>query len=265
MNYGKPVVDGLVVDTNTKLTSALAKALYVAGVRSCGRYVPLPGNSAKDDVDAAELALMGQEGLACFVIQHPRAPENNTLDAATGAADSAHAIAYCKEIGYVAQDIGGALSIVLDMEGVKNPGPDSFAHAKTWVLAVLAAGYRVVVYIGYQSGLSSAQLDELTALGEQGMVEFWCDSANYKERPVPSIGYALHQGPQTTVAGVRVDMDGIVRGGVVVALAFEPDPPASDPLPANPVQTDMRPIPVPSSAVTCTQPPPPPDPDPTNS
>ena len=229
---GRAVTEAIVLDTDMKLSASEAKALYSAGARTVVRYVPLPGNAPGWDLDAQELASDTEAGLVVVVIQHPRAPENNVLSAATGAGDAAHAVQYCRHIGYVQQADGIALSLGLDMEGVKNPGPSSFAHALQWVTDVLAAGYRALVYFGFASGVTSAQADELAALGS---VVFWCDAGPYKDRPAPTRGYALKQEPQSTMAGVGIDRDDLLQPGVIFGLAAANDNeepvPATDPEP----------------------------------
>ena len=216
----RAVDEEFVLDTDMKLSASEAKALYSAGCRTIVRYVPLPGNAPGWDLDAQELETDVEAGLVVVVIQHPRAPENNVLSAATGAGDAQHALAYCAQIGYVRQADGVALSLGLDMEGVKNPGPSSFAHALAWVTDVLAAGYRALVYFGFDCGVTSAQADQLAALGA---VVFWCDAGPYKDRPAPARKYAFKQEPQTTVAGVGVDKNALLQPGVVFGLAAAND------------------------------------------
>ncbi len=227
----RAVTEAVVLDTDEKLSASQAKALYSAGARTVIRYVPLPGSAPGWDLDAAELATLTEADLVVVVIQHPRKPQDNVLSAATGASDAAAAIAYCRQIGYVQQADG------LDMEGVKNPGPSSFAHALTWVTDVLSAGYGALVYFGYSCGVTSAQADQIAGLGA---VVFWCDAGAYKLRPTPARGYALKQGLQSAMAGVDIDRDDLLQPGVIFGLAAasgsgsdsdEELAPASDPEP----------------------------------
>ena len=119
---------GLVVDTSQKVTRAQAKAIYAAGVRAIGRYVFF-GQPKPEDLDAQELLDLTGEGHVVWVIQHPREPSDNTLSADTGKADADWAVTNSVAAGYDPSVIQGPLSLTLDMEGLKNPGPSSFAHA----------------------------------------------------------------------------------------------------------------------------------------
>jgi|SRR6185437_4405237 len=211
-----PVTAGRVVDTRAKLDAAAAARLYAAGVRAVVRYVPLPGNSAREDLDATELAALTGAGHVVVAVQHPREPEHNTLSAETGAADAVHAIEYCRAIGYVPVD-GERVALALDMEGVRNPA-GAMPHARAWVPAALAAGYQPLVYVGYDSGLTTEDLAELAALGAL----FWCDAAPFDLRPAPPGGYVLHQRPQTTVSGVGIDEDELLTPGAVWGLGAAP-------------------------------------------
>jgi hypothetical protein len=219
-----PVITGRVFDASQKVSREQYRALYAAGFRTVIRYCPLPDNGAGWDLDAAELADATAEGMTVVVVQHPRAPANNMLSEATGAGDAAHAIAYCRSVGYATPANDAAVTLALDMEGVRNPG-GAFAHARRWVIDVVAAGYRALVYIGFASGLTSAQLDELAALG----AVFWLDAAPMPTRqepqelrPLPKCGYVLHQMPQTTIAGVGLDEDRLLTPGAIVGLAAVP-------------------------------------------
>lgn len=206
-----------IFDSDVPITEPDVDAAWEAGGRTWIDYVPLPGNGVGWDLTAARLAAATARGFVVVVIQHPRAPQNNTLSAATGAADAARAIAYCQSIGYVPGSDGVKPSLGLDMEGVKDPA-QAFDHAKAWIVDVLATGsFRVVVYGGYASGLSSSQLDALAALGD---VRFWCDAGPYSMRPAPRLGYALKQKMQSMLAGMAVDEDELLQDGVVFGLAF---------------------------------------------
>jgi len=224
---------GLLVDTNEKLTAASATAIKAAGAGTVMRYGPLPGMSAAGDLDLTELTLSAKAGLVVCVIQHPRLPEYNVLSAATGLGDAQHLVAWAKTISFVCPDI--QLSLGLDMEGVKNAGPDSFAHALAWVKFVRSAGYRALVYCGYDPGLTSAQCDQLAMAGAD--VRFWCDAGPYEDRPAPSIGYAWKQHLPSKLAGVDVDRNDVLQDGVVWGLGWvddvpaDPDDPAIEPSP----------------------------------
>ena len=197
----------VVVDTSTKLTASECLALRRAGVDAVWRYVyfglPRPG-----DLDAGELELMLAAQLTVLVVQHVRNP-GWVASAATGLADAKAAIANAQAAGYASA--GAVLSLGLDMEGVRNPGPDCVAHANAWCSAVRDAGYGPVVYCGYDSGLSGQPID--------GQPQWWADYAPISQRP--PYPYALHQKPQSTIAGIGVDVDDVLVNGAIVGLSEE--------------------------------------------
>jgi len=205
---------GLVVDTDTKVSASEAKAMRAAGAGAVIRYGPLPGNSAAQDLDAVELAGLTNEDLVVVVVQHTREEEDNELSASTGAGDAQHLLTWCQLVGYVTPGGQPPVTLGLDMEGVKNPS-GAFPHAQAWISKVLAAGYRAMVYVGFASGLTSAECDALAAMGD---VRFWCDAGPYKLRPAPSLGFALKQDPPSTLAGVGVDKNDVLQPGVVWGL-----------------------------------------------
>jgi hypothetical protein len=208
---------GMVVDTGEKIDRPKAAALYAAGVRAIFRYVFFSEPRA-GDLDAPELEILTGEGLIVCVVQHPRLPENNTLSIATGKADAQWAITNALAAGYDPASVGGPLSLALDMEGVRNPGPDSVAHAMTWTniasIGVGGSGFSPVTYIGYASGLSGADCDEM--LPE---VEFWLDDGPYNLRPKVARGYALKQGAGSKIAGVDTDSNAVLKDGVIFGVA----------------------------------------------
>jgi hypothetical protein len=212
-------------DTNTKLTAAGAAALARADynghpMRFVWRYVPLPGNSAAGDIDAVELDAIVGAGLLLLLVQHCR--KGSWLASGDqGRGDGALAAAHAKGAGYVD---GGC--IALDLESVANGGLPVAAHCDAWCQAVIAGGYRPVVYVGFSCGLTPDQLYELPFVDR-----YWSD---YGQRRVSTRGFCCRQYPQTTIAGISVDPDQALTdnlGGDLVAVgldlgATQPDLPA---------------------------------------
>jgi hypothetical protein len=211
----------IVIDTNGKISSSEAQALRAAGVTAIWRYVffgsPRPG-----DIDSAELNILLNAGLTVLLVQHVRNP-GWMASPDQGTADGRAAVANAIKAGYV-----GRVALALDLEGVRN---GAYEHAVAWCAEVRAASYRPVVYVGYSSGMAAAQLD---ALGPD--VVFWADFAPLTMRPHPARGYALHQHPQSVIAGVAVDVDEVLIDGVIYGLAsvglVAPDP--GDPVDSDP-------------------------------
>ena len=112
---------------------------------------------------------------------------------------------------------GPALTLVLDMEGLRNPGPQAVAHATAWVQAVSEAWYRPMIYLGYDSGLTSHDCDQLPC-----DPIFWCDAGPYNMRPAPTKHFALKQWPQAMISGVPIDRNDVLQDGAVVGLASAP-------------------------------------------
>lgn len=269
--------DGLTVDTNTKLSQSEATAMWAAGVRTIIRYVFFLAARA-GDIDLGELTMLLAIGFTVVLVQHPRESKYNVLSDTTGHADAAWATKNALDAGYDPRRLPAdakKIRLALDMEGVKNPGANSFAHARAWVVDVLAAGFAVIVYIGFDPGLTSAQCDELVALGAQVQgcteddVEFWLDASGmptgspHDVRPLPSKGYALHQHPTSNLAGVEVDRNTVMKDGVLFGLGSgdvnveEIDPHDMPTRPSLIPPPAMRRIPLPFEADT--EPPPPPD------
>jgi hypothetical protein len=219
----RPVLasDGLCIDTSTKLTASECKALKAAGVGTVWRYVffsvPRPG-----DIDEGERDLILAAGLTLCLVQHVRMP-GWVANKSTGLNDGLVAIRNAQLAGYQ----GAGLSLALDMEGVGTG--DANAHAEAWCEVVSQNGYAPVVYVGYDSQLTGAQLDALT-----GDPVFWCDAAPFSARPAPARGYSLHQKPQGVLAGVGVDENTVIHDGALTGLSggpatFDTEPPAPDP------------------------------------
>ena len=215
----KPLIRsmGLIVDTSQKITRVQAKALYAAGVRAIGRYVSF-GPARSGDLDTGELLDLTGEGHVVWGIQHPREPADNTLSADTGKSDADWAITNSVAAGYDPSVVEGPLSLTLDMEGLKNPGPSSFAHANMWNglvdFGVGGAGFKPLDYLGYDSGITSANCDSMP-----DEVEFWLDDGPYSERPSPARKFAMRQGISKVIAGVNVDLNTLLKDGVIFGAA----------------------------------------------
>lgn len=208
-------------DCATKLTAASATALAAADymgqqLRFAWRYVPLPGNGAAHDIDAAEAEAICDAGLILLLVQHCRAglwyasEEHGRLDGATAAT-------YARVAGYPR----GAC-IALDLESVANSGPPVIAHCNAWCAAVVAAGYKPVVYVGFSPGLNDVELYQLHFVDR-----YWSD---FGFRHVAVRSFCCKQHAQMTIAGIQVDPDQAfpdLLGGVLVGMGRVED--ATDP------------------------------------
>lgn len=206
----------LVVDCSEKLDRVKARGLRMAGVEAVFRYV-FYGEPRSSDLNATELEDCASEDLIVCIVQHPRLPADNVLSIATGKSDAEWAMTNALAAGYD-PSVVGPLSLALDMEGVRNPGPDSVAHAMTWVnlvvLGVGGTGFLPLPYIGYLSGLSGADCDEMLA-----ETEFWCDDGPYDLRPKIARKYAMKQGGEGRIAGVSIDINTVLKDGAIFGAA----------------------------------------------
>lgn len=215
----RPLIRGmLVVDTGEKLNRAKARGLRMAGVEAVWRYVFF-GEPRPEDLDAVELEDCTSEDLIVCVVQHPRLPADNVLSVATGKSDAEWAMTNALAAGYdPAVIVGPPVTLSSDMEGVRNPGPNSVAHAMTWVnlvaMGVGGHGFGPCTYIGYSSGLSGSDCDEM--LSE---AVFWCDDGPYSLRPKIARGYVIKQGGEGTIAGVKIDRNDVLKDGVIFGAA----------------------------------------------
>jgi hypothetical protein len=207
-----------VVDTGEKLSRAQARALRAAGIDAVFRYV-FYGEPRAEDLDNKELIDCTSEDLIVCVVQHPRLPENNILSVETGKSDAQWAMTNALAAGYDPAVVAGPpLSLSSDMEGVRNPGPNSAAHGMTWVnLVALGVGgnpFGPVTYLGYLCGLSGGDCDAM--LPE---VAFWCDAGPYDLRPKISRGYALKQEDAGVIAGVKIDYNTVLKDNAIFGAA----------------------------------------------
>lgn len=211
----KPAVACLGFDTDQKLTSAHADALYDFGFRWCARYVPLPGDRAGSDIDMVELAAICTAGLSLSLVQHPRLPGWNP-GAHSGAKDADEAVLFATAAGY---PLG--CHIYVDLEGML-PGAaaaDAKLFAESWAARINAAGYRAACYVGFQIPLDA---DALWLL--HGINSYWTDAGN---RQVANRGCAIRQhAPTLTVCGVELDRDTLApdqRGDMPLVAVYEPE------------------------------------------
>ena len=212
------------VDASQKLKAADAQRLAAATiqgqpVRFVWRYVffglALPG-----DIDAPEAGYVQDAGLVLLLVQHPR-NRGWMASAARGAEDGKWAGLNAHKAGYEP----GAY-IALDLEGLGNAGQVVADHAEAWAQEVLAAGFKAACYVGYDCGLSPAQLYAL-----HGIDRYWSDAGN---RHVDVRGVCCVQGLQTQLAGVTVDPDQHFPdklGGVLRGMARIPDAAPTTPEP----------------------------------
>jgi hypothetical protein len=182
------------VDTDEKLAPNILKqeaALRYAGVV---RYVPLPSNGAKQDIDAVELQAILDSGLALLLVQHVRRPGWNPAQC-SGKIDAQLAIQTAEAAGYLP---GG--HIFLDLEGIAGTAQDTKAFAEDWAATIVNGGYCAGCYVGYEVPLNAVQLYNL-----HDFHSYWSDAG---QRSVATRGFAMKQlSPEVTIEGVGFDPD----------------------------------------------------------
>lgn len=162
-----------------------------------GRYVPLPGVQSGGDITALELQALTAAELLVFLVQHVRYPGWDPTQH-DGAKDGQHAADHALAVGYPA----GA-HLYLDLEGVGMMGTvgSTTAFASDWQRAVLAAGFRAGLYVGYAVPLSATDLFML-----RGFNSYWSDAG---PRVVAKRSFAIKQGKTVTIDGVKFDEDDV--------------------------------------------------------
>lgn len=188
------------------------------------RYVPLPGNDPRGDIDAEELAAwldaknaLGNR-IALLLVQHCRAGLW-TPSAQQGQLDGQHAAEWAQKVGYLAD-----CHIAMDDESVQAPQGVPVdvamrAHAIAWCSAIRTGGVPVI-YEGFSPGLTP---DEEYAL--PNVDRYWGAFGPWN---VSTRGVCCKQGIGIRLAGVDVDPDHAFPdklGGALRGMIQVDDPP----------------------------------------
>jgi len=241
------IPDGLWgVDVDCELTDAMLDVLLstdlhgrVAGAepgslpRVIVRYVGL-GGPARGDIASKELQRIVDrpERPILVLVQHVEAGLW-TADGPTGTLHGNSAAADAKLAGYDAALYAG-LSLIVDMESVKNPGPSSLLYVQDWLVTTYAQMFGKSVYEGFAAGLTGQQLLDL-------LCPLWAD---FGPRTLPGgATFAAKQHAPIKIGGTEYDPDQFFvdsRGYALVGLqqvddAAPPDVPVG---PANPITGD---------------------------
>ena len=208
----EPATPGRWLDTNWPCQPSVLAAVKAAGYVGLARYVPLPGVQSAGDITAGELQNICAEGLECLLVQHVRYPGWDPAKH-DGGADANAAINAAVEAGYP-----GGGHIFLDLEGISGSAFATTAFAVDWCRLMATADLRAGVYVGYAVPLHPADLYDIPVADC-----YWSDAG---PRQVATRGFAIKQGAEVTIAGVRFDTDTIIPdllGGLPwVAKSAEP-------------------------------------------
>ena len=214
-------------DASAKFDAGMAARLKAASysgqpLKALWRYVSL-GHPGAGDITVAERDAILGAGWLLGLVQHVQYP-HWSADPASGIAHGKASADHAAMVGYPQ-----GCHIGLDMEGLGNSGAPVMGYVVSWADAVHAAGYRVLMYVGYDDGLPDPMV---SSLASQGYVDaFWSD---FGPRTLPAaLSFAMKQHVQTTVAGIGVDPDEVLVGGVIAVMG--PDAPVTLPdLPPDP-------------------------------
>ena len=157
--------------------------------------------SVLDSTSAAALRAAG----ASFAVRYLWSVSSAEIDAILGAGLAVSLVTYADrfsgpEAAAALRTLGipPGVTAWLDVEGVTLSTDATIAAVDTWALAIIQAGYQPGIYVGASSGLTGAELYDLS------VVRYWRSASLV---PEPSCGYCLTQGLTTTIAGVQVDVD----------------------------------------------------------
>ena len=164
------------VDVDAPMTGAMLDAILSADLHALGvpgakagdrvtvivRYVGL-GGPARGDIALAELQLVTgrPEKPILLLVQHVEAG-SWVADGPTGTLHGKNAAADAKAAGYDGSLYPG-LSLIVDMESVKNPGPSVVLYVVDWLLQTSLSQFGPGVYKGFDAGMTSTELLALNA------------------------------------------------------------------------------------------------------
>ena len=186
------------VDTNQVLTAQVLSAVRSANKVGVGRYVPLPSNpDGIGDISAEELARICDIVGQCLLFQHVRSAEKGFTgwrpSQHSGDEDANCAVAHAIRVGYPQGN-----HLCLDFENIDDTMFAAMKFATDWQATVRAAGFKAMLYVGFQVPLYSLDLFELP-----GFDSYASDTGN---RQVATRGTSYLQTRfDVLIGGVRFD------------------------------------------------------------
>ena len=185
-------------DCDTVLTSNTAQAFITAGFKFAIRYLSLASLPQLGDLNATEVYIILQSGLALMAVQHV-AYAGWLPSVGLGHQNGSNA-ASCA----FASGLPAGITIWLDLEGVNSSAraADVIAYCNAWCAAVSTSGYMPGLYVGANSILTGDQLYwDLT------VTEYWQSGST-----VPAVttrGYCMVQTINNSlqIDGVAYDKD----------------------------------------------------------
>ena len=182
-------------DCNTKLTYEKALQMKNSGYEFAIRYVGRL-QQASYDIDKTEAENILRAGLKLAIVQHCLNPGwVPTRD--LGTTYGKNAALFSKQSG-----IELKTSVYLDLEGVKagTSKANIIVFCNAWYDEVLAGGYTPGIYVGFDAFLTGDEL--YTKLKFQ---HYWKSFSAVPD--VAKRGYEMIQKVETTVNGIKIDID----------------------------------------------------------
>lgn len=184
-------------DANQPVSASTAQAFYQKGYRFCVRYVGRT-QMASYDLTTTEAKTILESGLALMIVQHVLNP-GWAPSGGLGSQYGGNAAFFCKQLG-----VPPGVSVWCDLESVssESTAADVIAYCNNWYDAVAGAGYAPGLYVGYEPGLTGAELYQKLKFSS-----YWgAYNVDGDETPLPR-GWQLKQkvGTSGTVGGITTE------------------------------------------------------------
>lgn len=183
-------------DTDTVLSSAIAKQFAAQGYTFCVRYLSLGTEQDAGDLSSSEASDILASGLALMVVQHVEDPGWSPSQS-SGQTNGNNAAANADSIG-----MPPGMNVWCDLEGMaaSATAQDVINYCTDWYNAVSAASYVPGLYVGANAVLSGQQLYDLP------FEHYWQSCSE-----VPTVAVRGYQMVQTLVQnpvnGIGIDDD----------------------------------------------------------
>jgi len=183
-------------DTDTKLASATARKLRLAGFEFCIRYVSRAATQPASDLTTSEANAILSAGLALMAVQHV-ARSGWLPTAALGTTNGTNAAKNAVSVGFPT-----GVNLWLDLEGVSGTAgaQQVIEYCNAWFTEVDNAGFVSGLYVGPQAVLNGHDL-----FFRLKTKHYWKSGSRVPN--VENRGYQMIQSLPHDVAGVNIDSD----------------------------------------------------------
>lgn len=187
-------------DADEPISKALSQTFYQQGYKFCLRYISL-GSESPGDLTYDEANQILEGGLALMPVQHVLEP-NWFPNTALGQQHGENAAVNSDRIGFPPK-----VNVWCDLEGVSSSATpqDVIDYCNAWYDAVAQWGYIPGLYVGYNTGLTGEQLEDLK------FQSYWKSESNVP--PGITTGYQMVQTNPPEYAngmdvnGINIDPD----------------------------------------------------------